>query len=93
MVKPRGEMGGEDVVIWRDAGQRTRERRARADRAEPGGWSAQELVALSVHPTVCGGGLEPRHVDLRPYAVVTDDGVQVLPAAPAAWRSSAARWS
>jgi uncharacterized circularly permuted ATP-grasp superfamily protein len=41
---------------------------------------AQELVALSVHPTVCDGKLEPRHVDLRPYAVLTDDGVRVLAA-------------
>ena len=40
---------------------------------------AQELVTLSVHPTVCGDGLEPRHVDLRPYAVVDDAGVHLMP--------------
>ncbi len=81
VVKPRGEMGGEDVVIWRDADERTRERvRARIG-SEPGGWIGQELVQLSVHPTVIDGRLEPRHVDLRPYAVVTDDGVRVLLAA------------
>ena len=28
-------------------------------------------MTLSVHPTVCDGRLEPRHVDLRPYAVLT----------------------
>jgi uncharacterized circularly permuted ATP-grasp superfamily protein len=81
VVKPRGEMGGEDVVIWRDADEETRERvRARIG-AEPGGWIGQELVQLSVHPTVIDGGLEPRHVDLRPYALLSDDGVRVLPAA------------
>jgi uncharacterized circularly permuted ATP-grasp superfamily protein len=26
------------------------------------------------------GGLEPRHVDLRPYVLLSDDGVRVLPA-------------
>ena len=81
VVKPRGEMGGEDVVIWRDADAETRDRVRARIAAEPGGWIGQELVQLSVHPTVVDGGLEPRHVDLRPYALLTDDGVRVLPAA------------
>jgi uncharacterized circularly permuted ATP-grasp superfamily protein len=79
VVKPRGEMGGEDVAIWRDADASTRRRlRAAIDR-DPRGFVAQELVALSVHPTVCDGRLEPRHVDLRPYAVLGGGGVRVLP--------------
>ena len=81
VVKPRGEMGGEDVVIWRDADDRTRERVRARIAAEPGGWIGQELVTLSVHPTVIGDRLEPRHVDFRPYALLTDDGVRALPAA------------
>ena len=81
-MKPRGEMGGEDVVIWRDADERTRERVRARIAAEPGGWIGQELVQLSVHPTVIDGGLEPRHVDLRPYALLSrTTGVRVLPAA------------
>jgi uncharacterized circularly permuted ATP-grasp superfamily protein len=80
VVKPRGEMGGEGVVIWRDADERMRER-VRAQIAEaPGGWIGQELVELSVHPTVVDGGLEPRHVDLRPYALLSGEGARVLPA-------------
>jgi uncharacterized circularly permuted ATP-grasp superfamily protein len=80
VVKPRGEMGGEDVVIWQDAGEDTRERVRAAIAADPGGWIGQELVQLSVHPTVIDGALEPRHVDLRPYALISDEGVRVLPA-------------
>jgi uncharacterized circularly permuted ATP-grasp superfamily protein len=81
VVKPRGEMGGEGVVIWRDADAGTRERvRAEIAAAEPGAWIGQELVELSVHPTVIDGRLEPRHVDLRPYALLSGDGVRVLPA-------------
>jgi len=81
VVKPRGEMGGEGVVIWEDADDETRERVRRAIAEQPGGWIGQELVRLSVHPTVIDGRLEPRHVDLRPYAVVTEDGLHVLGAA------------
>jgi uncharacterized circularly permuted ATP-grasp superfamily protein len=81
VVKPRGEMGGEDVVIWRDADDETRERVRKRIAAEPGAWIGQQLVQLSVHPTVADGRLEPRHVDLRPYALLSDAGVRVLPVA------------
>jgi uncharacterized circularly permuted ATP-grasp superfamily protein len=81
VVNPRGEMGGEDVVIWRDADDKTRERVRERIAAEPGAWIGQQLVQLSVHPTVADGRLEPRHVDLRPYALLSDAGVRVLPVA------------
>ena len=81
VVKPRGEMGGEGVVIWKDADEATRSETRAAIAAEPGSWIGQELVRLSVHPTVVDEGLEPRHVDLRPYALLSDAGVRVLPAA------------
>jgi uncharacterized circularly permuted ATP-grasp superfamily protein len=80
VVKPRGELGGEGVVIWRDADDQTRERVRSQIAAEPGGWIGQELVELSVHPTVVDGGLEPRRVDLRPYALLSAEGARVLPA-------------
>ena len=35
---------------------------------------------ISCHPTVIGGALEPRHVDLRPFAFLGRDGeVRTLP--------------
>jgi uncharacterized circularly permuted ATP-grasp superfamily protein len=80
VVKPRGEMGGDDVVVWRDADGPTRRRVLGAVERDPSGFVAQERVTLSVHPTVCGGRLEPRHVDLRPYAVLSDEGPHVLQA-------------
>ena len=65
-------------MIWRDADERTRRRLREAIEREPNAYVAQELVTLSVHPTVCDGRLEPRHVDLRPYAVLSDHGVRVV---------------
>ena len=79
VVKPRGEMGGEDVVLWDQADKDTRSSTLAAIEADPRGFIAQELVTLSVHPTVCDGRLVPRHVDFRPYAVLSDDGVRLLP--------------
>src|SRR5215207_354218 len=49
VVKPRGEMGGEGVVLWRDADEETRESVRERIAAEPGGWIGQQLVQLSVH--------------------------------------------
>ena len=46
VVKPRGEMGGEGVVIWRDADEAPASACAR-DRAEPGGWIGQDAGARS----------------------------------------------
>jgi uncharacterized circularly permuted ATP-grasp superfamily protein len=36
---------------------------------------------LSTHPTVVGGALEPRHVDLRAFVVFDGADAHVLPAA------------
>jgi uncharacterized circularly permuted ATP-grasp superfamily protein len=78
VFKPRGEMGGVGVVLWRDADKDERERLMAEVEADPGAFVAQELVELSVHPTLIDRGLEPRHVDLRPYALLSDDGVRIL---------------
>jgi uncharacterized circularly permuted ATP-grasp superfamily protein len=78
VIKPRGEMGGEDVVLWDHADEDTRRRILSAVRSDPDGFIAQEQVTLSVAPTVCDGRLEPRHVDFRPYAVLTNEGVRLL---------------
>jgi uncharacterized circularly permuted ATP-grasp superfamily protein len=78
VVKPRGEMGGEDVVLWDHADEDTRRRTLAAVEKDPDAFIAQEQVTLSVAPTVCHGRLEPRHVDFRPYAVLTDEGVRLL---------------
>jgi uncharacterized circularly permuted ATP-grasp superfamily protein len=79
VIKPRGEMGGADVVIWSDADERLRRRTLERLRSEPERVVAQERVLLSTHPTLWRGRLEPRHVDLRPYALVAGDGPEVLP--------------
>jgi uncharacterized circularly permuted ATP-grasp superfamily protein len=48
-------------------------------RDDPEGHVAQETVWFSRHPTVVDGRLEPRHVDLRPFAYRAGDEVRVVP--------------
>ena len=39
----------------------------------PSRWVAQDLVKLSTHPTLVGGQLVPRNVDLRAFVVLSRD--------------------
>jgi carboxylate-amine ligase len=67
VIKPVDGYGGSGVVIGPRATPRDRgDARVRIER-EPGRWIAQELVALSTHPTLERSGLRPRHVDLRVF--------------------------
>ena len=70
VVKPANEAGGSGVVIGPKSSAKDLEKAARAIRADPRGFVAQPLVALSTCPTICAGGsLRPRHVDLRPFTL------------------------
>jgi uncharacterized circularly permuted ATP-grasp superfamily protein len=82
VVKPRTGHGGHGVVIGPHAKREDLDRTAAALRCTPELFIAQETVMLSRHPTVVtGGGLELRHVDLRPFAISGGEsgGVHVLP--------------
>jgi uncharacterized circularly permuted ATP-grasp superfamily protein len=47
--------------------------------ANPRGWVAQDVVSLSTCPSQAGDNVEPRHVDLRPFAVNDGSSIRVLP--------------
>jgi len=73
VVKPVGDSGGYGVVIGPDVTRETLIRVARRIERHPRGWVAQPVVDLSTAPTWCGGSLQPRHVDLRPFTLVGPD--------------------
>jgi uncharacterized circularly permuted ATP-grasp superfamily protein len=79
VVKPRGGFGGEGVTIMPRATAGERRRTVALLRRRPESFVAQEMVSLSSHPTVCGGRLEPRRVDLRPFVVSAPGGISVPP--------------
>ena len=81
VVKPRAEMGGEGSGDLARRRPRDPPAAARGARAGPKRLDRARARDALGDPTVCQGRLEPRHVDLRPYATVTDSGVTVLDAA------------
>ena len=46
---------------------------------DPENYIAQPTLALSTTPIFTKKGLAPRHVDLRPYVLVSPDGVDITP--------------
>ena len=74
VTKPVDGHGGAGVLIGPDASAADVAARRAEIAASPAHWVAQEVVALSSHPTLSGSLLQPRHVDLRVFAYVTGTG-------------------
>ena len=81
VVKPRSGYGGDGVVVCPHASADARAAVRRAVQSDPDAFVAQELVELSTHPTVHNGQLEPRHVDLRPFAIGSGGSAVTAPVA------------
>ena len=80
VVKPVDGSGGYGLVIGSAATEKQLADIAVAIEEDPRSWIAQPIVTLSTCPTLVGeSALEPRHVDLRPFAVNDGDHVYVLP--------------
>ena len=78
VVKPVGEAGGYGITIGPKASKDDlAEARAKLI-ADPSNYISQPVVSLSVSPTLVDGGIEGRHVDLRPFAI-TGEKTWVLP--------------
>ncbi len=86
VVKPIDGLGGSGVLIGPEASEAALEARRRELVTQPERFIAQELVALSTHPTFDGDGIYPHHVDLRAFvhlrpAADASVSAHVLPAA------------
>jgi uncharacterized circularly permuted ATP-grasp superfamily protein len=48
-------------------------------KARPGNYIAQPTLALSTVPIFSRMGMTPRHVDLRPFVLVSPNGIKITP--------------
>ncbi|MFM5923899.1 MAG: circularly permuted type 2 ATP-grasp protein [Novosphingobium sp.] len=48
-------------------------------RAKPGNYIAQPTLSLSTVPILTKVGLAPRHLDLRPFVLVSPQGIEITP--------------
>jgi uncharacterized circularly permuted ATP-grasp superfamily protein len=79
VIKPANESGGYGIVMGPTAGREALVHVARRIEQHPPGWVAQPMLNLSTMPTMVGGALVPRHVDLRPFTLLGPGSSYVTP--------------
>lgn len=78
VIKPANESGGYGIVIGNRATRDELDQVVAAINADPRNWVAQPILSLSTVPTLVPEGIEPRHVDLRPF-ILTGQTSYVTP--------------
>jgi len=67
VVKPANESGGYGMLVGPASSHEERASFRSVIEADPRNYVGQPVIELSTVPTIVGDGLEPRHVDLRPF--------------------------
>ncbi|MBP0440831.1 circularly permuted type 2 ATP-grasp protein [Tianweitania sediminis] len=78
VVKEVHGSGGYGMLVGPAASKAEREAFAEKLRAKPSNYIAQPTLSLSTCPILTEAGLAPRHVDLRPFVLVSDR-IQIVP--------------
>jgi uncharacterized circularly permuted ATP-grasp superfamily protein len=78
VVKEVHGSGGYGMLIGPAASKREREDFTKKLAARPSNYIAQPTLSLSTCPILTDKGLAPRHVDLRPFVLVSDR-IQIVP--------------
>ncbi len=73
VVKPANESGGYGMLIGPHASKDEIARFRDLLKADPRNYIGQPTLNLSTAPALCEAGLEPRHLDLRPFILQGED--------------------
>ena len=79
VVKEVHGSGGYGLLVGPAANKREIAEFSKKLRANPGNYIAQPTLALSTVPILTRSGLAPRHVDLRPFVLVSPNSIDVTP--------------
>jgi uncharacterized circularly permuted ATP-grasp superfamily protein len=79
VVKKTNESGGYGMLMGHAASEEEIEDYKKEILKEPRNFIAQPTISLSAAPCYIQGMLQPRRIDLRPYALCGPDGIQIVP--------------
>ena len=79
VVKEVHGSGGYGMLVGPAANKRELAEFAEKLKAKPANYIAQPTLSLSTVPILTDAGLAPRHVDLRPFALVSPDEINIVP--------------
>ncbi|GAB3426500.1 circularly permuted type 2 ATP-grasp protein [Niabella aquatica] len=79
VIKKTNESGGYGMLMGNKATEQEMEEYKKAILEDPRNFIAQPIINLSSSPCYIGGKLQPRRVDLRPFALYGPDGIDIVP--------------
>ncbi|MDP1844925.1 MAG: circularly permuted type 2 ATP-grasp protein [Sediminibacterium sp.] len=79
VVKETNQSGGYGMVMGNSASDEAIAKAKEMIIANPRNFIAQPIISLSTVPCFLDGKLQPRHVDLRPYALCGPNGIEIVP--------------
>ncbi|MGC4235421.1 MAG: circularly permuted type 2 ATP-grasp protein [Niabella sp.] len=79
VVKKTNESGGYGMLMGNKATEEEMEEYKKAILEDPRNFIAQPIINLSSSPCYINGKLQPRRVDLRPFALYGPDGIDIVP--------------
>lgn len=79
VVKEVHGSGGYGMLIGPAASRKELAEFRKKLESKPGNYIAQPTLALSTVPIFNRSGLAPRHVDLRPFVLMSPDGIRITP--------------
>lgn len=79
VVKKTNESGGYGMLMGNAASEAEIEAYIQEIRKDPRQFIAQPVISLSSAPCYIQGRLQPRRLDLRPFALVGPDGIEIVP--------------
>ena len=79
VLKKTNQSGGYGMLMGNKANEKEIKAFKKAVKDAPREFIAQPIIKLSTVPCFIDGKLQPRHVDLRPYALCGPGGVHIVP--------------
>jgi len=79
VIKRTNESGGYGMLIGNAATELQMDLFKKAIEDDPRSYIAQPIISLSSVPCYINGFLQPRRVDLRPFALYGPDGIDIVP--------------
>lgn len=79
VIKRTNQSGGYGMVMGNKVSEKELKEIKSAINEMPREFIAQPIIKLSTVPCFIDGKLQPRHVDLRPYALCGPNGIKIVP--------------
>lgn len=79
VIKRTNQSGGYGMVMGNKISEDEWVKAKKAIEEDPRSFIAQPIMQLSTVPCFIDGKFQPRHVDLRPYALCGENGIKIVP--------------